>query len=383
MRCVLAPDFTVAKANAWRSSIDDDPPYQREGSVWSLDKQQLFIDSLLNGYDVPKIYLHDLRGKHPSKVYAVVDGKQRLSTIWRFLADEFPLADDFRIEPANLPDDLPPGAAAPAAGQVFSQLHRSWRDELLNTFLAVVLIKNASVEDIEDLFSRLNNGEPLNAAEKRNAMGGAVTAMLRELVRHPLFSDRLAFGNGRYQHLDLAARLLVIEDAQRNGPQVVPDLKSRSLDAFVKANRRLEAAQQAALRHRLEPWLDFLSTVFGSADPLLSAPSQPALYYLFAKRVAGDDASPAQANRIRSFLDGFNESRRAALESERQPDATMIEFTHLMQHGTNDQRSLERRLAILVAGWESREPGGSDPDRSDLGGSGHETIAGMRGIGGD
>ncbi|HET8587139.1 MAG TPA: DUF262 domain-containing protein [Candidatus Limnocylindria bacterium] len=364
---MLAPDFTVAKANAWRSSIDDDPPYQREGSVWSLDKQQLFIDSLLNGYDVPKIYLHDLRGKHPNKVYAVVDGKQRLSTIWRFLADEFALADDFRIEPANVPDDLPPGAVAPQAGQVFSQLHRSWRDELLNTYLAVVLIKNASVEDIEDLFSRLNNGEPLNAAEKRNAMGGAVTAMLRELVRHPFFADRLAFSNGRYQHLDLAARLLVIEDGQRDAPQLVPDLKSRSLDAFVKANRRLQPAEQAALRRRLEPWLDFLSSVFAAADPLLAAPSQPALYYLFAKSVAGDDASPALAGRIRAFLESFHESRRAALERpDGQQDATMIEFTHLMQHGTNDQRSLERRLAILIAEWESRQPNGSAPNTNTL-----------------
>lgn len=354
MRCVLAPDFTVAKANAWRSSIDDDPPYQREGSVWSLDKQQLFIDSLLNGYDVPKIYLHDLRGKHPNKVYAVVDGKQRLSTIWRFLADEFPLADDFRIEPANLPDDLPPGAVPPAAGQVFSQLHRSWRDELLNTFLAVVLIKNASVEDIEDLFSRLNNGEPLNAAEKRNAMGGSVTVMLRQVVKHPFFSERLAFTNARYHHLDLAARLLVIEAAQRDAPDVVPDLKSRSLDAFVKENRRLTAGEQAALLGRLEPWLDFLGSVFDTADPLLAAPSHPSLYYLFAKRVAGDSASPALARRLREFLESFHERRRAALEApDGQQDATMIEFTHLMQHGTNDQRSLERRLAILIAGWDS------------------------------
>ena len=50
------------KAYLWRSAIQEKPPYQRESSVWSLEKQQLFIDSLLNGYDVPKIYLHDLRG---------------------------------------------------------------------------------------------------------------------------------------------------------------------------------------------------------------------------------------------------------------------------------------------------------------------------------
>lgn len=369
MRCVQAHDFTVAKANAWRSSVDDDPPYQRESSVWSLDKQQLFIDSLLNGYDVPKIYLHDLRGKHPSKVYAVVDGKQRLSTIWRFLADEFAVADDFRIEPANMPE-LPPGAAAPVAGQRFSELDPAWQEVLRTTYLAVVLIQNATVEDIEDLFSRLNNGEPLNAAEKRNAMGGAVTVMVREVAQHPFFTDRLAFSNARYQHFDVAARLLAIEAAQRDAPDLVPDLKSRALDAFVKANRRLDASQRGRLRNRVEPWLNFLSEVFGSADPLLGTPSHPPLYYLFCKRVAGDAATPQLALRIRDFLAAFQELRRSQLElPDGQQDARMIEFTHLMQHGTNDQRSLERRLAILLTGWDSRRNESIDEQDEELRGS--------------
>jgi hypothetical protein len=48
MRCVLARDFTVAKVLAWRHALYDDPPYQRQSAVWSLDRQQRFIDSLLN-----------------------------------------------------------------------------------------------------------------------------------------------------------------------------------------------------------------------------------------------------------------------------------------------------------------------------------------------
>jgi hypothetical protein len=186
-------------------------------------------------------------------------------------------------------------------------------------------------------------------------MGGAVTVMIREIARHPFFSDRLAFSNARYQHFDVAARLLAIEDAQRDAPDLVPDLKSRSLDAFVKANRRLDAAQRARLLTHLEPWLTFLSEVFSSADPLLATPSHPPLYYLFCKRVAGDAAAPQLARRIRDFLASFQELRRAQLElPDGRQDARMVEFTHLMQHGTNDQRSLERRLAILLTGWDSR-----------------------------
>src|SRR5687768_761019 len=188
MRCVPALDFTVGKALAWRSSIEENAPYQREGAVWSTEQQQLFIDSLLNGYDVPKMYLHDLRGRHPTSVYAIVDGKQRLTTIWRFLRDELPLAPDYRTIEANVPDEAR-DAAPPGPGQRFSDLDPAWQSVLTGTYLSVVLIQNATPDDIEELFSRLNNGEPLNAAEKRNAIGGSMIQLARELARHPFFTD--------------------------------------------------------------------------------------------------------------------------------------------------------------------------------------------------
>lgn len=44
-----------------RHRINTNPKYQREAGIWSKEKKQLFIDSLLNGFDVPKIYFHDIR----------------------------------------------------------------------------------------------------------------------------------------------------------------------------------------------------------------------------------------------------------------------------------------------------------------------------------
>jgi hypothetical protein len=166
MRCEPAHHFTVAKAIAWRSSMDAEPLYQRRGDAWSLGHRQLFIDSLLNGYDIPKIYLHDLRGQHPTKVYAIVDGKQRLTALWSFVDDGFPLAEGFRVEPANRPD-LPPAAIDPRGPLRFSELDRHWRDVLLGSFLSVVLIRDAQPADIDELFSRLNNGVPLSPDERR------------------------------------------------------------------------------------------------------------------------------------------------------------------------------------------------------------------------
>lgn len=91
MECTTKP-ITIGLLMVERNVINDSPPYQRESGIWSREKQQLFLDSLFNNYDVPKLYFHDLRGKHPKFKYAVIDGKQRLHAMWDFLDDKVRLA---------------------------------------------------------------------------------------------------------------------------------------------------------------------------------------------------------------------------------------------------------------------------------------------------
>jgi hypothetical protein len=366
MRCDPAHHFTVAKARTWRSAVEEHPPYQRESAVWSLDKQQLFIDSLLNGYDVPKIYLHDLRGRHPTKVYAIVDGKQRLTTIWDYLADRFPLAAQFRIEPGNMPD-VPPDAVTPAGALRFSELDPRWQKVLTGTYLSVVLIRDATEEDIEDLFSRLNNGEALNAAERRNALGGDMARLIREVARLPFFTERLHFSNARLQHLDLAARLLALEAARRAEAAGIPDLGPKALDTFVREHRRMADAERSALLAGVGRQLDVLARVFAPADPLLGSPAQALLHHLFVWSVLAGHGPDVDESAIRAFLDGFQRTRTAELDRpEEERDGALVEFSRLMQHGANEPRNIEQRLGILRGAYERSLQGapGIAPERA-------------------
>jgi hypothetical protein len=277
-----------------------------------------------------------------------VDGKQRVTTIWRFLRDEFPLSPRFRVEQANLPE-VPPGTPPPLADQRFSEFHPAWQRVLHTTDLSVVLIQNATEEDIEELFARLNNGQPLNAAEKRNAKGGEMARLIRELARRPFFTERLRFSNARYHHNDLAARLLLIEQAGGDAEAPVPDLGSRALDRFVTANRRVGATERAELLARTDRRLAYLCRVFGAADPLLSSQSSPPLYYLLSKALAERAGGDPPPRRLREFLERFAAERHA--DPERPPerrDPVLAEFARLGRHGTYGRRSLERRLEILT-----------------------------------
>jgi hypothetical protein len=42
-----------------RDEIDFDPPYQRRGGIWTRRDKAFLIDSILNGFDIPKLYVAD------------------------------------------------------------------------------------------------------------------------------------------------------------------------------------------------------------------------------------------------------------------------------------------------------------------------------------
>lgn len=72
------------------------PAYQRY-SVWTYKDKQFFLDTVLQNYPCPAVYLHK---EHTERgpVYNVVDGKQRLTTILEFHAGRIRLGKKFGIE---------------------------------------------------------------------------------------------------------------------------------------------------------------------------------------------------------------------------------------------------------------------------------------------
>ena len=76
-----------------------DPPYQRR-SVWNQTFKDSFIDSVLLSYPTPAIFLYEYISPEGRSVYNVVDGKQRLTTLFEFVRNEFPVSE--KAEKTNL-----------------------------------------------------------------------------------------------------------------------------------------------------------------------------------------------------------------------------------------------------------------------------------------
>lgn len=161
--------YSVLDFLEWQrqGSLDLTPFYQRR-SVWTQRAKSLLIDSILRGYPIPLLFLHNRLDIRTSKsVRQVVDGQQRLRTILSFIdidslqgaADE---PDSFTVLRSHNRD---------YAGLRFEQLPDEAQGRILQTPLSV----NVLPSDIDDvtvltIFQRMNStGLKLNDQEIRNA----------------------------------------------------------------------------------------------------------------------------------------------------------------------------------------------------------------------
>ncbi len=302
-----------------------DPDYQREGSIWSLSKRQLFIDSVLNGFDSPKLYLHELVPPEfdagDSLVrYAVIDGQQRIEALRAFADGRFGLSNDFRLIADGDTSALEHDAFAEddVAASTFSSLRlddlRASSGVLARRFFAypltVVVVSTADVGYIEELFFRLNEGSPLTAAEKRNR-SELLRRTVADIKSHPAFRLFSAVDR-RGRHNDLAVRFMYFE-AEDASTSRVPDMRARLLNDFAASFRppvgeafsavRLGEVQDrlTQLANNVSRVLDRMVSVFIEADPLLKLVGDILTYYVLL-RSAPDLAT--QAN-VRGLFEEF------------------------------------------------------------------------------
>src|SRR5581483_4551635 len=214
-----------------RSKIDMDPPYQRRGRIWSDADKAYLIDSIINGFDVPKIYMADFTWGD-SKLnlqklpYAIID----------FFDGKVVLNEDFVYLP---------NPELKLAGLGYPDLQKNYPDiaDEFDTYNLLVMSVFAEAEEfINELFVRLNRSKPLTGAEIRNAMGGLTPSVIRQIATHEFFREYVKFQTLRGQDLNAAAKVLLFEYYGK--PH---DTKKRHLDEFVretksKRGERLEVA---------------------------------------------------------------------------------------------------------------------------------------------
>jgi len=337
---------TIMLLYSERSEINLNPEYQRMGGVWTTEKRRLLIDSILNDYDLPKIYFHALGPDEISQTgfrFAVIDGRQRLEAIWGFMDGDFTLASDFEYQRD------PQLNLGSLSYEDIAKQHPKIRVKFDSFVLPVVTvsIEGNDIDLIEDMFSRLNEAVPLNAAEKRNAIGGDVVRAIAEVSQHRFFSDRVKFRNNRYQHREAAARFLLVEDSLKTSGQIV-DTKKVYLDSLAKRYREGHNALVADLKADVNRVLDQMAVEFTDGDELLLAQGILVVYYLvFRSALAHGEEAKVTRRNLLDFRQKLAENREAASKNYEGASFDLLEFDRLNQQGTNDASSIKERVRIL------------------------------------
>ena len=152
------------------------PDWQRE-EVWDLPRKQLLIDSILRGWRLPKFYFV-LTSTNPQS-YEVVDGQQRLATIFEFLSDELELSE---------------ATAKEFKGKTYRALPVETSDRVDDFEIDFDEIEDATDKEIRDFFQRLQSGLQLNSSEKLNAIPSKLRTFCRKQSEHYFFK-RLSIAN--------------------------------------------------------------------------------------------------------------------------------------------------------------------------------------------
>ena len=146
--------------------IDLEPDFQRL-SVWDSKRRCRFIESLLLKIPIPVFYVV----ADEQENWSVVDGIQRISTVYDYVTDKFPLS---QLEYLSQLD-----------GMKHSELSRRMQRRIDETEFVVNVIEPGTSEDVMfNIFRRINTGGmPLRGQEIRNALyPGPVREYLKELA---------------------------------------------------------------------------------------------------------------------------------------------------------------------------------------------------------
>lgn len=313
-----------------RERIDTNPDYQRP-PAWSLSQKRLLIDTILRGYDIPKMYWRKV-SKNPD-CYEVVDGQQRLRAIWEFMEGDYNLG--------KTQDEI---NGYDLKNICYSNGNNILPDDLRLNFdtytLDIIILTDTDEEEVREMFLRLQNGTTLKAQEKRNAMSGKMRDFVKHIAEHNFF-DSCKFDNVRFTYDLISAQMIKIELS--GGPC---NVKNSDLNKMYIDN--IEFDIQSLKANKVIRTLDFLYKCFPEKTPELERYSVISLYTIVS-HLLEKYAYKGHEEKIHSWFLNFEQYRREQKSlGVDDCDPEIISYHERTSHSTDSEDSLQWRHDYLL-----------------------------------
>jgi|GEM_PF-1667713 len=362
--------------------------YQRE-NAWRLPQKRLLIDTIFRGMDIPKFYLWRIDQRSVSRgypdgearelykrilekkrvdnddpdpyVFEVVDGQQRIRTILEFMGVKPPNDKCYRGPWLESFPSLP--ETPMAKGRHYGQLNAEQQIKFYECPLSVMVLEDATIHEIRDMFLRLQNGTPLNAQQKRDAMGSSMGRIARELADERFFKVSVNFDKAGATHHLVASQMVQLELKDK-----IVSCTSPQLDKLYEHYRKVPV--DSVIVAGVKKIVGVLGKVFPERNPHLNQNYAVSLYWLFSRLLLTYDIPEDQYPKIRQNFEKTDVARLEAMERDyAQSDDDVYEDLSLaMSRGNTGVDGISTRHDVigrfLFDGVQLAERPGLDPQRN-------------------
>ena len=300
-----------------RNIIDLDPAFQR-GKVWPEKKKELFIDTLVKGWGVPKLYFAVYKNSkgEPSK-YECIDGKQRLSTVFDFY--------DNKLKVNQNSDYL-----------FYNDFNLKNKEELGKFSFDVEIVEDFKGDELSELFQRLQSGSALNTSEKLKATSGDMSAFIYKLSNDDLFINKVISKAKRNPHLATMAQVSLL--SVKND---IVNLKYNDLLSFLKTYSRFNKNGEEA--KKIKNVLTYIDKNFNADEAGIVFTNRAmfiSCFYLISFLILRGDIKKLK---IKDFFVDFSKKL-----SSFKSDPDLKDFQISVVQGADSSTSIKSRHNILL-----------------------------------
>ncbi|TCJ98228.1 UNVERIFIED_ORG: uncharacterized protein DUF262 [Anoxybacillus amylolyticus] len=248
---------------------------QRKEDIWDKKRKSLFIHSLLTNCPIPPIY-----ATKETRTYHIIDGKQRLTTTFSFIENEF-----------ALDEETPSVQNEEVKGKRFQDLSESLQQQLLSFEFDVIRLEDITATELEQLFYRLNQGVPLRKIETTRAiLGGQVLRFVEEIANTPFFQEKVNLSKAarkRFVDQEVVLQILMLLHRRDTG------FSAKEMESFVKELKAKELQEE--LKTKIQNVCYYLNEAFPVKKKFLKKLHIPMIFLLALENQENDRIIPPKA----------------------------------------------------------------------------------------
>jgi len=314
--------------------LDFNTEYQRS-AVWKLPRKKKLIDSIIKGYSIGMIFLRENDGR-----FEVLDGQQRLRSLFEFMG-LFGKDKIFLTDPNMTPE---------FGDKTYEDIKNDPKlyPHFISFKIPYALVRDVDDETTADIFLRLQEGIPLNTAEKLNAMKGKMRELIFQLSKHSLLR-KTDLDDSRFSLRLLCAQIAILERKAKLESFQFPDIKFNNLREMYEKYKSKDPPKW--LGWRIKSIFNLLEKILEEEAKIISRRGDFIPIYLLVSYIKDKFVIKGSEEKIKNFILRFMvevDNINLQKDSFSRKEKPYREYKIFRSAGALSSRSFEKRFEIIL-----------------------------------